>query len=81
MSSVSITVNGRAVQASAGSTVAAALLNAAETEFRTSVTGAARAPLCGMGTCYECRVTIDGVGHRRACMVAVADGMVVTRDE
>jgi len=31
-----------------------------------------------MGTCYECRVTIDGVAHRRACLVTVADGMHVT---
>ena len=34
--------------------------------------------MCGMGTCYECRVTIDGVAHRRACLVTVADGMDVT---
>ena len=26
-----------------------------------SVSGEPRAPLCGMGICYECRVTIDGV--------------------
>jgi sarcosine oxidase subunit alpha len=31
-----------------------------------------------MGTCYECRVTIDGVAHRRACLVTVAEGMHVT---
>ena len=43
-----------------------------------SVSGEPRAPLCGMGTCYECRVTIDGVAHRRACLVTVADGMHVT---
>jgi sarcosine oxidase subunit alpha len=31
-----------------------------------------------MGTCYECRVTIDGVAHRRACLVVVTEGMHVT---
>jgi sarcosine oxidase subunit alpha len=35
-----------------------------------------------MGICHECRVTIDGVPHRRACLVPLADGMDVrtTRD-
>jgi sarcosine oxidase subunit alpha len=45
--------------------------------FRRSTTGEPRAPLCGMGICYECRVTLDGVAHRRACLVPVAAGMVV----
>ena len=45
--------------------------------FRTSVTGQARAPLCGMGTCFEWRVTIDGVPHQRSCLVPVRDGMTV----
>jgi len=31
--------------------------------------------VCGMGVCYECRVTIDGVAHQRACLRVVADGM------
>jgi len=30
-----------------------------------------------MGSCYECRVTIDGVAHRGAWLVTVADGMRV----
>ena len=62
----------------AGVTVAAALLDVGASAFRRSVSGEPRAPLCGMGTCYECRVTIDGVAHRRACLVTVADGMHVT---
>ena len=36
--------------------------------FRTSVTGEARAPLCGMGICHECRITLDGDDHQLACM-------------
>jgi hypothetical protein len=31
--------------------------------------------LCGMGICYECRVTISDVAHQRACMVVVEPGM------
>ena len=73
-----ITVNGRVICAPADSTVAAALLDAGVTRFRASVRGEPRAPLCGMGVCYECRVDIDGQPHRRACMVRVRDGMVVS---
>lgn len=56
-------------------TVAAALLDAGLTRFRTSASGEARAPLCGMGICYECRVAIDGLPQQRSCMVRVAPGM------
>ena len=78
---VRITVDGRAVDVPADDTLAAALLNAGVRAFRVSPTGYPRAPLCGMGTCFECRVTIDGVPHRRACLEPVRDGMrVVTGD-
>jgi len=74
---VTISADGRSVRVPAGVTVAAALLDLGVTTFRRSVSGDPRAPLCGMGTCYECRVTIDGVAHRRACLVTVADGLHV----
>lgn len=74
---VTISADGRSVRVPAGVTVAAALLDLGVSAFRRSVSGEPRAPLCGMGTCYECRVTIDGVAHRRACLVTVADGMHV----
>ena len=75
---VTISADGRSVRVPAGVTVAAALLDLGTFAFRRSVSGEPRAPLCGMGTCYECRVTIDGVAHRRACLVTVAEGMHVT---
>ena len=74
---VTIVANGRRETVPAGSTVAAALLNLGIGAFRTSATGTSRGPLCGMGVCYECRVTIDDVPHRRACLVPVAEGMRV----
>ncbi len=76
--SVTIVADGRTVRVPAGVTVAAALLDLGMVGFRRSVSGEPRGPLCGMGTCYECRVTIDGVAHRRACLVVVAEGMHVT---
>ncbi|HET9793258.1 MAG TPA: (2Fe-2S)-binding protein [Thermoanaerobaculia bacterium] len=74
-SRIRLVVDGRAISAEEGTTVAAALVNAGITAFRTSVTGAPRGPLCGMGICHECRVTIDGIAHRRSCMIDVAAGM------
>jgi predicted molibdopterin-dependent oxidoreductase YjgC len=74
---ISYVVDGELHSAPAGTTVAAALLNAEIDGFRRSVTDRPRGPLCGMGICYECRVSIDGVAHRRACLVPLAEGMVV----
>ena len=73
--SVTIVADERSVTVPAGVTVAAALIDLGIGAFRRSVSGEPRGPLCGMGTCYECRVTIDGVAHRRACLVPVAEGM------
>ncbi|MEO6528792.1 MAG: (2Fe-2S)-binding protein [Gemmatimonadaceae bacterium] len=75
---VAIVVDGRELRVPAGTTVAAALLSAGIDTFRRSVTGEIRAPLCGMGVCYECRLTIDGVSHRRACLVLAVDGLSVS---
>lgn len=73
-----IQVNGRPVETPSDVTVAAALLNAGVWKLRESVCGEPRGPVCGMGICYECRVTINGVEHRRACLRVVEPGMEVT---
>ncbi|UYN96345.1 MAG: (2Fe-2S)-binding protein [Enhydrobacter sp.] len=76
--SLTITVDGRKIAAREGDTVAAALLAAGIVASRTTpVGGAARAPYCLMGVCFDCLVTIDGVGSRQGCLVAVREGMKV----
>ena len=40
--------------------------------------GAHRGMYCGIGHCYECRVTVDGQEDVRSCLVRVRDGMRVT---
>jgi predicted molibdopterin-dependent oxidoreductase YjgC len=76
--SVAITVDGKTISARTGDTVAAALLAAGIDHCRTTpVTGALRAPYCLMGVCFDCLVTIDGVGSRQGCLVPVRDGMAV----
>ena len=75
---VAIVVDGKPVLARSGDTVAAALLAAGIDHCRTTpVTGAPRAPYCLMGVCFDCLVTIDGVGSRQGCLVAVREGMTV----
>jgi D-hydroxyproline dehydrogenase subunit gamma len=77
---IQIRVNGRAVGVSPGTTVAAAVMAAGESGFRRSVKGEPRGPLCGIGICFECRVTIDGVPHSRSCQTLCQAGMEVRTD-
>jgi D-hydroxyproline dehydrogenase subunit gamma len=72
-----IVINGKSFDAPENATVAAVLLMAGQTTFRRSVSGEPRAPLCGMGICFECRVTIDGNPHARSCQIAVREGMEI----
>jgi aerobic-type carbon monoxide dehydrogenase small subunit (CoxS/CutS family) len=71
-----ITVNGKQIVVDAGTSVAAAVMMAGE-PCRFSVSGQARGPLCGMGICMECRVTVDGVPHQRSCLLLCDAGMEV----
>jgi len=77
--SVQIEVDGTPVLARAGDSVSAALL-ASGLDFRreTAVSGAKRGPYCMMGVCFDCLVTVDGVGNRQGCLVPVAEGMKIT---
>ncbi|HVS16575.1 MAG TPA: (2Fe-2S)-binding protein [Thermoanaerobaculia bacterium] len=74
---VTLTLDGEEVRVPAGTTVAAALANRGRLAMRRSVRGHSRAPLCGMGICFECRATVDGRVHVRTCMTPCRDGMEV----
>ena len=78
---VNITVDGKPVIARQGDTISAAILAAGFVEpYRyTAVSGTARAPYCMIGICFDCLVTVDGVGNRQGCLISVSDGMVITR--
>lgn len=77
---VRVMVNGVPVAVRSGCTVAAAIMIAGQTALRRSVTGESRGPLCGMGICFECRVTVDGMPHTRSCQMLCRDGMEVHTD-
>jgi predicted molibdopterin-dependent oxidoreductase YjgC len=77
MPDLTLTVDGREVRVTQGSMVAAAVAIAGTGAYRRSVRGQARAPLCAIGICFECRVTIDGLAHRLSCQTPCEDGMAV----
>ena len=75
---VQIFVDGVAVAARQGDTVSAALLASGRDVRRsTAVNGTPRLPYCMMGVCFDCLVTIDGVGNRQGCLGPVAADMQI----
>ncbi|UXI03278.1 (2Fe-2S)-binding protein [Photobacterium sp. TY1-4] len=71
---------GQAITAREGDTIAAALLAAGVDHTReTPATQSPRAPFCMMGSCFECRVEVDGEPNVQGCMRQVAPGIQVKR--
>jgi sarcosine oxidase subunit alpha len=77
---VTVIVNGQPVRVPPGTSAAAAVALAGVSAFRYSVTGKPRGPLCGMGTCFECRATVDGVPNVRTCRTVCRPGMEIRTD-
>lgn len=78
---ITLQINNQEISVAEGSTVATAIFASDAKFFRRSVSGEARFPLCGMGICFECRVSIDGVKHRRSCQVLAENRMKVETDD
>ncbi len=76
---IELLVDGEVVTAYAGETIAGALTAAGRRVFRhTEKTGSPRGVFCGIGICFDCLVTVEGVGRVRSCMVEVRPGMKVS---
>jgi sarcosine oxidase subunit alpha len=78
---VKLRLNGEPIQVPSGTIVAAAIARKGLIWFRHSVTRALRGPLCGMGVCMDCRVTINGKPNCRSCQTVCEEGMEVRTDE
>ena len=74
---VTLQVDGRAVTAHRGDTLAAALVAAGLRIGRHTQGGHPRHVFCAMGACFDCLTIVEGMGTVRACLTHVADGMVV----
>jgi len=79
---VVITFESQSIEAEAGETIAAALLAAGVSAFRTSAEdGNHRGPYCMIGNCFDCMVQIKGVGGRQACRERVQAGLQINRHQ
>ncbi len=77
---LTLTIDGVAVRAEPGETVAAVLLRQQTAASRTTpVNESPRAPYCMMGVCFDCLAIVDGVASTQTCLVTVREGMRVER--
>jgi D-hydroxyproline dehydrogenase subunit gamma len=77
---VTLSIDGAAVQAAEGETIAAVLLRQQARWVRTTpISEAPRAPYCMMGVCFDCLAIVDGVASVQTCLTPVRDGMAVER--
>jgi len=75
---LAVIVDGEPVRAFAGESVATVLLALGQRAFRhTDRHHQPRGIFCGMGLCFDCLVTIDGVENVRACVTFVEEGMTI----
>jgi predicted molibdopterin-dependent oxidoreductase YjgC len=74
---VRVQIDGESVTAYEGETVATALMAAGRRTFGHTPNGQPRGVFCGIGLCYDCLVTIDGINNLRACVTPVREGMQV----
>jgi len=79
---VKLTVNGKEIIAYKCETVLSALIASGYKALKTNpASQEPRGALCGMGVCFECTVTINGIPNTRACMTEVQDGMVIETND
>ncbi|PPF84029.1 proline dehydrogenase [Pseudoclavibacter sp. RFBJ3] len=72
---VRITVDGEAVEGLEGQSIAGVLLGSGRVSWReTAVAGKPRGLFCGIGVCFDCLVTVDGVPDVRACQRRACEG-------
>jgi hypothetical protein len=76
---IAIVVDGVAVPGLAGQTIAGMLLGVGRIGWRTTTRhGRPRGVFCGIGVCFDCLVTVNGLRDVRACQRRAADGDVIT---
>ncbi|RIJ43802.1 (2Fe-2S)-binding protein [Clavibacter lycopersici] len=75
---VRFTVDGDPVEGVSGQTIAGALLASGTLAWRTTASaGRPRGVFCGIGVCFDCTVTVNGLPDVRACQRRAVEGDVV----
>ncbi|MER7822870.1 (2Fe-2S)-binding protein [Streptomyces sp. NPDC096097] len=77
-----VDLDGRELPAQEGQSIAAVLWGAGILAWRTTREGGApRGAFCGIGSCYDCLVTVNGHPNQRACLLPARPGDSVTTQE
>jgi len=75
---ISFHFNGAKITGAEGQSVAAALIANGQRELRRTRFGEEpRSIFCGIGICFDCVVTINGVANQRACLIEISNDMKV----
>ena len=75
---ISFFFNGEKFTGNQGQSIAAALIAAGQRELRRTRFGEEpRSIFCGIGICFDCVVTINGVANQRACLIEISNDMKV----
>ena len=69
-------VNGAEIEATESENVGTFLLKRRQQVLRkTRFEDNPRGMFCGIGVCFDCIVTIDGIANQRACITQLLEGM------
>lgn len=75
---ISFFFNGKRFTGTQGQSVAAALIAAEQRDLRKTRFGEEpRSIFCGIGICFDCVVSINGIANQRACLVEISSDMKV----
>ena len=75
--SISINFNGTPYRGFKGQSIASLLFSCGIRGLRNCKNGEERGVFCGMGVCYDCTVSINGISGKRACIEPAIDGIDV----
>jgi|GEM_PF-238642 len=75
---LTVVVDGVEVPGVHGQTLASVLLCDDRSHWRIAPTGGARGVFCGIGICFDCVATVNGIPDIRLCRRPARDGDTVT---
>jgi D-hydroxyproline dehydrogenase subunit gamma len=79
---VSVTLDGRRLTGIAGQSIAGVLLASGAMAWRTTAKGRRpRGLFCGIGVCFDCLATVNGLRDVRLCQRPARDGDVIASQD
>jgi predicted molibdopterin-dependent oxidoreductase YjgC len=78
MKQIQILLNDETIMVAGGQSIGALLLELDQRITRTTrFASKPRGMFCGIGICFDCLITINGVTNQRACLTTVEEGMTI----